>query len=368
MSATGETFYLIFEPKPELTLEVENYIGTPEENTALKEQLAELTVKFNKAIKAETFTTEDISICCQGKALDASQIVITKVNEQEYKLGLNEVTLTDGYYVLTVQTANITDTEGFTGSTGKLVSWIQFVDGKVALKLTASPIKGGTISPSSGRFDYGSNVTVKANPAEGYDFVAWMLDDTKVSTEREYTHHLTDNAELKALFSIKHYNVTIDYDSTMGLVEGAASGIYEYGTQLQLTAIPADKFEFDAWQIDGERGPETELYTMTVNGDVTIDALFKESILTNVETIDSEKLCIKITPIPIRDVMYISGNFNEIRMVNIYDMRGIKCLTEQNVQPNQRINVGRLKYGIYYVQIITDRGVCSFKILKRLFL
>lgn len=360
-----ETYILTFEPKPELELEVESYAGVPEENTVQKEQLTEVTVKFNKPIQVESFTTEDISISCQGKAQDVSQIVITKVNEQEYKLGLHEVTLTDGYYVLTVQTANIMDTEGFTGSTGKQASWTQFVDGKVALKLMASPAEGGSISPNSGRFDYDTDVTVKATSAEGYDFVAWTMDGKNVSTEREYTHHLMGNTELKAVFSIKHYNVTIGDNSQNGTIEGASSGIYEYGTQLQLTANPDDEYIFDAWLINDERDSETEHYTIIVNSDMTIDALFKEFALTDVETVGSDALHIKITPIPVRNMMYISGNFSEIRMVNIYDMRGVKCLTAQNVQPDQRIYVGRLSAGIYYIQIVTDRGVYNAKVLKR---
>ena len=215
MSADGETFYLTFEPKPEVELEVESYAGVPDEGTVLTKQLTELTVRFNKPIKAESFTTEDISINCQGIALDASPVIITKIDEQEYKLGLHEVTQSDGYYVLTVQTANIEDTEGFTGSTGKQISWIQFIDPTAVLE---------------------------------------AIDDA---------------------------------------------------------------------------------------------------------------LRIKITPIPVYDQMYISGNFKEIRMVNIYDMRGVKCLSAQNAQPEQSIYVGHLTAGIYYIQIVTDRGVYSAKVLKR---
>lgn len=215
MSAGGETFYLTFEPKPEVELEVESYAGVPDEGTVLTKQLTELTVRFNKPIKAESFTTEDISINCQGIALDASPVIITKIDEQEYKLGLHEVTQSDGYYVLTVQTANIEDTEGFTGSTGKQISWIQFIDPTAVLE---------------------------------------AIDDA---------------------------------------------------------------------------------------------------------------LRIKITPIPVYDQMYISGNFKEIRMVNIYDMRGIKCLSAQSAQPEQSIYVGHLNAGIYYIQIVTDKGVYSAKILKR---
>ena len=365
MSADGETFYLVFEPKPELELEVESYAGVPEDGTVLKEQLTELTVKFNKPIKAESFTTEDITINCQGVAQNASQIVIEQVNESEYKLTLNEVTLLDGYYVLTIQTAGIEDNEGFTGSTGKQATWIQFVDGKVALKVTASPAEGGTVTPASGRFDYDSNVTLKAVAAEGYNFTGWMLDGQMVSANSEYSYHLTADAELKALFTIKHYNVTIDYDSTQGGVEGAATGIYDYGTELQLSAVPIGDYEFDAWVLDGEREENNSIYTLVVNRDMYVNALFKEKVTTGIQSLDSEALQVSIRPLPLRENMYITGNFKEVHQVSIYDINGIKVLGANEIPSGQGIFVGRLKAGIYYILVATDRGVYRAKVLKR---
>jgi len=252
MSADGETFYLMFEPKPELELEVESYTGVPEEGTVLKEQLTELTVKFNKPIKAESFTTEDITVNCQGVAQDDSQIVIEQVNESEFKLKFNEVTLLDGYYVLNVQTSGIEDSEGFTGSTGKQASWIQFVDGKVVLKVAASPSEGGTVTPASGRFDYDSDVTLKAVAAEGYEFTCWKNDNSTVGNMPEYNCHLSGNTELTAIFTPKHYEVTIECDEEQGSVTNAASGIYDFGTSLQMTAVSQPDFVFTGWVINGE--------------------------------------------------------------------------------------------------------------------
>lgn len=363
MSVNGETFYLTFEPKPEQELEVESYSGVPAEGTVLKEQLTELTVKFNKPIKAESFTTEDITINCQGVAQDASQIVIEQVNESEYKLTLNEVTLLDGYYVLTIQTAGIEDKEGFTGSAGKQATWIQFVDGKVALKVTASPTEGGTVTPASGRFDYDSNVTLKATAAEGYDFTGWTIGGEVLSSESEFNYHLIADTELKAQFTIKHFNVCIDYDATRGTVNGAATGIYDYGTQLQVTAIPANGYVFNAWVVNDELSSESSSYTITVDRDIDIEALFDEDIITELKPVENDDLQVRLAPISLREYMYITGNFNEIRQVDIYDMRGIKSVTAKNVQ--QGLYVGHLSTGIYYVLVSTDKGVYRAKVLKR---
>jgi hypothetical protein len=129
MPLAGETFVLTFAPKPEIELAVESIEGAPAEGTLQTVQLTDLTVKFTKAIDASTFTTSDITLACQGKPLDASKISIVKVNDTTFKLKLNELTLQNGYYVLTVQTSEITDFEGFKGAVGKQATWVQFVNG-----------------------------------------------------------------------------------------------------------------------------------------------------------------------------------------------------------------------------------------------
>lgn len=131
-----ETFILTFEPKPEVELEVESFTGVPEEGEVLTTQLKSVGVKFNKAIEAATFTTDDLKLNCQGKAVDVSNVVITKVSDTEFALGIDDVTLENGYYVLTVQTSGITDYEGFTGAAGKIVSWIQD-DGTIIENITS---------------------------------------------------------------------------------------------------------------------------------------------------------------------------------------------------------------------------------------
>lgn len=365
MSAAGETFYLTFEPKPDVELTVDNFIGIPDEGTVLKQQLTVVSVKFSKPIKTNSFTTDDISLTCQGIALDASKIVIEKVSDYEFRLKLNNVTLSDGYYVLTVQTAAIIDYEGFNGSEGKQVAWIQYVDGKVPLKVTILPANGGTTTPGSGRYEYDSDVKLKAKPTEGYDFAGWMEGETILTTDKELTYHLVTESELKALFTIKHYSVAIDYDPVQGFVEGAATGIYEHGTELRMVAVPYEGYDFDAWTINHERKSNERAFTLFVNSDMDINALFREHTPTDIQSVDDEVTHINITPLPLRDYMYITGNVSEIRYMGIYDMRGIKVLGANNLQLGQNVYVGGLGKGIYYIQVATDRGVYSVKVMKR---
>lgn len=80
---------------------------------------------------------------------------------------------------------------------------------------------------------------------------------------------------------------------------------------------------------------------------------------------DSDSLHVKLSPIPIGEWMYISGNFREARRVEVYDMRGIKRLNVANMVPGKGVYMGSLRAGLYYVTVTTDRGVFRTKVLKR---
>ncbi|MBQ1800765.1 MAG: hypothetical protein II011_08460, partial [Prevotella sp.] len=86
MVAVGETYLLTFEPKPDVELEVERFDGVPAEGTLSLQRITEVTVTFNKAIDANSFTTSDLALACPGTPLDASKIAITKVDDRTFKL------------------------------------------------------------------------------------------------------------------------------------------------------------------------------------------------------------------------------------------------------------------------------------------
>lgn len=127
MSTTQEQYQLTFEPGPSVVLEVSSFEGVPLENTVADKPVKEVTVRFNKAIDASTFTSEDLTLVLQGEAQDASLITIRKVDDQTFVLDLTAVTKCDGYYVLTIQAAGLTDTEGYNGDSGKSVNWVQYL-------------------------------------------------------------------------------------------------------------------------------------------------------------------------------------------------------------------------------------------------
>ncbi len=123
LRGTGNRVGSTFEPKTETELKVERFTEIPEEGVVLTIPLTSVGVTFNKEIEEKTFTADDITLNYQGAKVDLTQATITKVGDHEF----SGTTLKSGYYVLTVQTAGITDAEGFAGATGKSVSWLQDV-------------------------------------------------------------------------------------------------------------------------------------------------------------------------------------------------------------------------------------------------
>lgn len=134
VKAEGESFLLTFNPAPDIELAVEKYVDLPDEEGVITEPLQKLTVRFNKPIDPSTFTVEDMKLCHQGVPLDISQMSITKVSDTDFRFDLSGLTEKTGYYVLTVQTVNITDNEGFNGYLGKQATWIQYLGDPEAIR------------------------------------------------------------------------------------------------------------------------------------------------------------------------------------------------------------------------------------------
>lgn len=363
VDVTGaETYLLTFEPRPETDLEVESFTGVPENGTVMTSQLKSVGVKFNKAIDAKTFTVDDITLNCQGQKVDISEAAITKVGDSEFIIGLDKVTLGNGYYVLTVQTAGITDTEGFNGKTGKNASWIQFVDGKVKLIVKASPTEGGSVSPVTGLVDYGSKITLKATPAEGYEFNGWKHGDDIVSEKTSYDCVMNGDEEFTALFAIKHFNVDIEYDATQGFVENAASGIYEYGKKLKMNAVPYDGYVFESWMTGDEVLSNNASYEFTVKDNVVIKANFVEHN-TGITSIGSKG--ISIYPLPLRDMVYVDGDFDVVDKLMIVGIDGSVKIQATGLARGSAVDVTSLPQGIYIIKVTTDNGTYLKKVIKR---
>ena len=274
IAGASETYLITFEPRPDTELAVESFGNIPDEGEVLTEPLTMVSVTFNKPIETSSFTAQDITLSCQGKTIDVSTIEIEPVNDKTFNLNLNGFTEGNGYYVLAVQTAGIKDLENYYGSTGKQASWLQF-GGMIPLTVSAQPVQGGTVTPESGEFMFNEVVHLAATPSTGYRFSCWMAGDEIISYDSEVDFPLQGLTQLTAVFEHINCKVDINCDEEGGSVVGEDSQVCEYGTILTMTAHPANGYVFSAWIVNGETYSYSPQLTITVDGDMVIEAMFE---------------------------------------------------------------------------------------------
>ena len=123
----------------------------------------------------------------------------------------------------------------------------------------------GTVS-GGGTYEEGTEVTLTATPAEGCVFKQWS-DGT---TANPYVFTATKDVTLTAQFT-KSYTVQVaSADESKGSVSG--SGIYEEGTEVTLTATPAENYVFEKWSDGTTANP----YVFTAEKDVELTAMFNK--------------------------------------------------------------------------------------------
>jgi len=280
-TAAPQTYIVHFEPKPVVTLAVDSIIGAPALVAA--SPLTSLKVFFNKTIDPLTFTAADLQLQLQGAALDASTVTVTPYDATNkiFTINLNGVNSGDGYYVLTVKTVDIEDTEGFTGEKGKTTSWNQYAGGKVTLTYLIEPADAGTVNIASGtQHDFQTALTLKATANAGWKFDKWTLTATgeTLSTDSlNFTYTLVSPQSLTATFKKQVFDVALTCPPLKGKVTGGGSGKYEYGTTLTLHAEANVGWEFTGWLKDGVpfTGQNNSLVT-NIYAAASIEALFTE--------------------------------------------------------------------------------------------
>ena len=302
VSGKGTNTYIVeFEPIPELRLDVKSITTVPADNQIAEKPIDELTVEFNKDIKPETFTREDIVVRHEGKLYSGDIAIAPKDEATKRVFKLNTSGLSEnGYYVLQVKTDNITDTENYLGAEGKMVRWMLFKDGLVHYNVDILPlaacgrvecVKDATAETpaasakrgmkkaeaNSGQLAYGGGMTFKATPSKGYKFVCWKDNATGevLSKDAEYHVEARNTLDISAVFEAETYKVTVKCDADGGAMD-VASGVYEYGTKLTLDAKPNEGYRLDGYKLNGVQTATADPYELTVEGPTEVEVIFHD--------------------------------------------------------------------------------------------
>ena len=143
---------------------------------------------------------------------------------------------------------------------------------------------GGDIDEYDGHYSYtcleGTELTFYAYPRDtyGYEFVGWFENGELFSTDNPLNLEMTKDYTLEAKFTLMQFDVTIAATPEEGgTVTGAEDGQYPWGTELTLTATPAEVgYVFNMWEVNGVApdGAYEQVLTITVQEDMEIKANF----------------------------------------------------------------------------------------------
>ncbi|HQL88324.1 MAG TPA: YDG domain-containing protein [Lentisphaeria bacterium] len=132
-SAAAHDYVVTLRKKAEVTLEVVGFGGI--DSYVVPTALPHIDVFFSDSIRLSTFTAADVTLRREGQLVSQQaleNLTFEKVAEDDhnkvyqYRIGnLGALTMNDGFYVLTVQAAGITNREGAAGQVGRQAMWVK---------------------------------------------------------------------------------------------------------------------------------------------------------------------------------------------------------------------------------------------------
>ena len=147
-----------------------------------------------------------------------------------------------------------------------------------SLALNASVTGGhGKVSPSSGTYDQGTVVNLTATPDSGYRVKAWngTNNDTLKTNTNKVTMNSNRNVKVEfELIPVITYNLTASVTNGHGAIE-PASGNYNKGTVVNLTATPDSGYRVKAWVGTGNDSSTATENSVIMNADHTVTVEFE---------------------------------------------------------------------------------------------
>ena len=138
----------------------------------------------------------------------------------------------------------------------------------------------GTTDPAAGTHDYddGESVPITATPDDGWEFVEWIGDAT--GTDLSVTITMDDDVTVTAVFAeipTPTYTLTVNIEGQGTTDPAEGTHTYDEGTDVTITATPADGWEFVEWT-GAATGTDLEI-TVTMDDDKTVNAVFVEETI-----------------------------------------------------------------------------------------
>lgn len=142
---------------------------------------------------------------------------------------------------------------------------------------------GGTISSDTEQAEMGADVTVTAEPDEGYTLAGWIVNGKEVNASGDsYTFSIKEDTTVSAVFEAeavepetRYYTVQISDHQTGGTVT-ANTRYAKEGTEIVLTVVPEDGYALKSLRVNGKAVEVDEdlTYTFTLERNTRVVAVF----------------------------------------------------------------------------------------------
>ncbi|MGY3090398.1 putative repeat protein (TIGR02543 family) [Hymenobacter sp. UYAg731] len=138
--------------------------------------------------------------------------------------------------------------------------------------LTVSTVGSGTVtkSPDQASYASGTNLSLTATPATGYQFSGWSGDATGATNPLSVT--MTSNKTITATFTAippMTYTLTTNAVGTGTVAKSPSQTSYASGASVALTATPGTGYTFTGWSGDATGTTNPLTVTMTANKVIT---------------------------------------------------------------------------------------------------
>ena len=177
----------------------------------------------------------------------------------------------------------------------------------------------GTVS-GGGTFNVGANITLTASAASHHHFTNWH--DGNQSNPRAVS--VTEDATYIANFAIdKHEIIVNSAQPTMGNVSGG--GTFDYGTEIQIVAIPYSNYEFTKWNDGNTNNPRQ----ITITENKTYTAEFQSTI--GIEELKQKEISV----LSHDNEIIVSGA--EGLLLELFDITGRKIAQDSRTELSRRV-------------------------------
>jgi len=143
--------------------------------------------------------------------------------------------------------------------------------------LTVNIVGGGSVNLNvTGPYGYGDVVELTAVPDAGWSFSGWSVDLTGSNNPETIT--MDSNKTVTATFT-QEVTYTLTITTTTGGTTSPSPGahVYSSGANVPVTAIPQGGYQFDYWELDSVDVGSANPYTVTMDDDHTLHAVFKQA-------------------------------------------------------------------------------------------